>query len=355
MSQFFKRFLVGEGSPNRAFALGGFGKHPGWDDHVEDLGLETESLVMAKQILYIQGIGGQIDTGAWEKLDSAQRIEAFNHIFLWQRSSHFLIGRMWSSSDGKGRTRYPMVVCAHCSNVPLTWGLERVLPRLSEVEQACKSASTAQEVRDILQRARTDLRGALPEAGENTDFTSLSPQAFAQFVSAPALGPDHQGWFRILYQIQSQMGAYTEGNFNSKGDLSRLRPQQIRLPVVASTPDQGLLLWRRFFSARIDRSVPTFFSLSPGHPWMDVIVGEPSSQEFFCFRASPSALPLATEVPYELDEKFTTQARQFLADFQSGKPLSAASLGIAEDAPVTPSGGWSSLTQRFFKGRNKLW
>ena len=353
MSQFFKKFLSGEGTTGRSFALGAFGKHPGWDDHVEDLGLETESLVLAKRILYVQGVGGQIDTGAWEKLGAEQRLEGFSHIFLWQRGGQYLIGRMWSSSDGKGRTRYPMVICAHCMGVPLTWGLEKVLPRLNAVEQACKATNSADDVKSILDRARTELRGALPAAGEETDFSSLSPQTFSQFVTAPVLGPEQQGWFRVLYQIQNQMSAFNKGNFNAR-DAARTRAAHIRLPVVASTPDQALLLWRRFFSERIDRQVPTFFSLSPGNPWLDVILGEPSTQEFFCLRASSSGLPLATEVPYELDEKFKAQARQLLADFQSGKPISAAALGVSDDPPA-PSGGWASLTQRFFKGRTKLW
>src|SRR5689334_10706102 len=141
MSQFFKRFLIEEGTRLNAeagqyLALGAFGKHPGWDDHIEDLGLETETLTLAKRILYIQGVGGQIDTGAWEKLEPSQRLEGFNHVFVWQRSGQFLLGRLWSSSDGKGRTRYPMVVCAHCVGASLKWGLEYVLPRLQDLEQA---------------------------------------------------------------------------------------------------------------------------------------------------------------------------------------------------------------------------
>jgi len=60
MSDFLKKFLVQD--PRRAgaggayVALAAFGKHPGWDDHVEDLGLETESLNLAKTVLYIDGI-----------------------------------------------------------------------------------------------------------------------------------------------------------------------------------------------------------------------------------------------------------------------------------------------------------
>src|SRR5437762_8812249 len=141
MSDFFKKFLLEDPrrlSPTGRFAgLAAFGKHPGWDDHVEDLGLETESLNFAKLVLYVNGIGGQIDSGAWEKLDQVQQLPGFDHLFVWQRSGQVLLGRMWSSSDGKGRKRYPMVVCLHFMGIPLQWALKHALPVLAELEQEC--------------------------------------------------------------------------------------------------------------------------------------------------------------------------------------------------------------------------
>ena len=63
MSDFFKKFLLEDPRPfssdGRYVALAAFGKHPGWDDHVEDLGLETQSLNLAKTVLYVDGIGGR--------------------------------------------------------------------------------------------------------------------------------------------------------------------------------------------------------------------------------------------------------------------------------------------------------
>lgn len=358
MSQFFKKFLTEEGSrlnpeSGQYLALGAFGKHPGWDDHIEDLGLETETLTLAKRILYVQGVGGQIDTGAWEKLESAQRIEGFNHVFVWQRSGQFLLGRLWSSSDGKGRTRYPMVLCVHCIGASLRWGLEHILPRLQELEQACKDASSAAAVRALLDSARFRLRALLVHAEKETEFTPSVAQALQRFVANPAFGPDQQGWFRILYQVQNQMAVFGQGSFNPKGDLTALRPQLIRLPVGADTPEQALLLWRRFLSARIDRSVPVFMALPAGESWLDAILGEPSSSEFFCLRARPSILPFATEVPYELNEDFKVKARNLLADFQSGKTTIAPAQASPEEGA---SGGWISVTQRWFKSKgSKLW
>jgi hypothetical protein len=165
MSDFFKKFLIEDArrfSPSgRYVGLAAFGKHPGWDDHVEDLGLETESLNIAKTLFYVNGIGGQIDSGAWERLEAAQQLPAFKHVFLWQRSGQFLIGRLWSSSDGKGRKRYPMVICLHFIGVTLGWAIRQALPTLAELEAALVQTNSADEVRALLNRKRAVFRDAL--------------------------------------------------------------------------------------------------------------------------------------------------------------------------------------------------
>jgi hypothetical protein len=358
MSQFFKKFLSEDAARlnadnGRFLALGAFGKHPGWDDHIEDLGLETESLTLAKTVLYVRGVGGQIDTGAWEKLKPEERLEGFDHLFLWQRSGQFLLGRLWSSSDGKGRTRYPMVVCAHCLGVSVAWALAQLLPKLNELEKACTATTQAAEVRLILDRARTDLRSRLPGAGPPHPFAPASPEALQRFVADAALGSAQQGWFRLLYHLDNQMASYAAGKF--KGDLSGLRSQQMRVPLASPTLEQGFLLWTRFLGSRLDRDVPVFLAATPTNTWLDVVVGEPSSHDFFGLRATPAALPLITEVPYEISEQFQAQSRAALADFQSGKESfmlgqSASSGGAAE------GGGWISVTQRWFKSKtSKLW
>jgi len=351
MSQFFKRFLSEEGtriqSANaRLVALGAFGKHPGWDDHIEDIGLVTETMVEAKRVLYAQGIGGQIDTGAWEKLEPVQRLEGFDHAFVWSRSEQLLIGRFWSSSDGKGRTRYPMVICAQLAGVLLERALHEALPRLVSAEQKCKDSKTAPEVKAVLESMRLELTAALAHPPEGKSDV-LTPEVVHRFVADPVFGADQQGWARIAYQIQNQ-AAFQTGFFKPKGDLSSLRAQQIRLPVVGYTSEQAIILWTRFLRLRIDPLVPLLITLAADAEWLDVIVGEPGTQEFFCLRARPAALPMVTEVPYELDDQLKEQTRELLAVFQDakhaapGKPLGA------------PASGWSSVTQRWFKRRG-LW
>src|SRR6266704_110912 len=168
MTDVLRKFLLDDLrrlSPNGRFVgLAAFGKHPGWDDHVEDLGLETDSLNQAKSVFYVNGIGGQIDSGAWEKLDATQQLPGFKHLFLWQRSGQILLGRLWSSSDGKGRKRYPMVVCLHFAGVTLRWALTHGLPALAELEEQIQKTHSAEDVRSLLSRKRAALREALASA-----------------------------------------------------------------------------------------------------------------------------------------------------------------------------------------------
>ena len=93
--------------------VGAFGKHPGWDDHIENLGLDTQPLIALKRTLYIEGVGGNLDAGAWDQLEDRQKIDGFHHVIVSMTRDAVVMGRMWASLDGKGRARYPMVVCAH--------------------------------------------------------------------------------------------------------------------------------------------------------------------------------------------------------------------------------------------------
>jgi hypothetical protein len=343
MSDFFKKFLLedvrkmGQGAGRQVF-LGAFGKHPGWDDHIEDIGLETGALVTAKTLLYVQGIGGQIDSGAWEKLDEISSIPEFKHVFIWSRAGQFLVGRMWASSDGKQRKRYPMVVCAHLAGLPLSWAISQVLPRLEELEQSCKAAQTAGEVRSVIATCLNNLRGAAaaatPEAATNRPLSPEQTKLLNQFA-----GPEREGLMRILYQIQSQMSAYLPGRLNPKTDLSGIRPQQIRLPAAAELPGQTLQLWNRFFLSQLDPAAPLLFTLPLQETWLDVTLGEPSAQEIYCLRASPKAMPLASEVPYNLAPEFKTKAAAMVEAFVDGSAVmtSGGEAGPAVDGAPAKS------------------
>ena len=62
MNRFLKIFL--RDRLDQSIQLAGFGKHPAWDDHIDDLGLSTETLVIIRRVLYSEGIGCQVSSVA---------------------------------------------------------------------------------------------------------------------------------------------------------------------------------------------------------------------------------------------------------------------------------------------------
>ena len=328
MSPAFRRFLAEDGGRlaqerrARSSRSGHSANIPAGTTTSKISGLETETLALARKVLYVEGVGGQIDKGAWEKLPPTMRLEDFNHTFVWQRANQFLIGRIWSSVDGKGRARYPMVVCAHYSGATLSWGLERVLPGLVELEKSCRAAKTAAEVPDTCSdRARTALRGTLSQAGPNAaPAARCRGGALKHFVDDAVFGPNQQGWQRIIYGLQNRMAAFTTAKFDARDATAWA--QHTRVPVAAGSPEQALLLWNEFFATQ-NLTAGAY----PFHPGRGAILagcdlrGTVVAGIFRPVRAVADALPMATEVPYELDEAFKSKAKRILADFQHADGL----------------------------------
>jgi hypothetical protein len=315
MSRFWKKFLrEGQGLFARGAKpqiwLGAFGKHPGWDDHIDDIGLETESLLLAKQILYVDGIGGQINSGEWEKLDDVQRLREFKHMFLWKRGEAFLIGRIWSSRDGKNRTKYPLVVCAHCLSLPFTWALTNVSQCLGEIEWQCKSTRFAGEVRGVLGQALDQLRRSVADA--DGQLSRGDPDA-RTFVERLGLGDDHEGLYRIVYCIHTQLACYLNGK--SAGDLGA---GQIRLPAAVGLAAETLSFWSRFLESQFGRNVPVLLTLPLQESWIDATCGEPASREFYSLRAKPEVLAVASEVAYKIPDEFRKAHKDLVQAMSAG-------------------------------------
>jgi hypothetical protein len=304
MSRFWKRFLrEGQGLFARGGRpkvwLGAFGKHPGWDDHIDDIGLETESLLFAKQILYVEGIGGQIDSGEWERLDEAQRLREFKHVFLWKRGEAFLMGRIWSSRDGKNRTQYPMVVCAHCLSIPFNWALTNVSQCLEGIEGQCKSTRLAQEVQAIIRQSLEQLRRSVAHVDGESLFKGPDARGL---VDRLGLDEDYEGVFRILYCICTELGGYvTVGKGKGERDLGS---GQIRLPSVVGLSGEALSFWSRFLERLFQKNVPLLLTLPLEQPWVDATCGEPVSRQFYSLRANSDVLSVASEVTCEVPREF---------------------------------------------------
>ena len=155
MTRYLKIFL--RDRLNHSIQLAGFGKHPAWDDHIDDFGLTTETLVIVRRILYSEGIASQVSSGAWNQLEETGHTLEFDHRFVWSREAQSVIGGIWASSDGKGRGHFPIVVCLQIA----VNGWRAVRSFLAPVEQLgadfVGSQQTRQKFRDVFAEAQQSL------------------------------------------------------------------------------------------------------------------------------------------------------------------------------------------------------
>jgi len=307
---------LGGGKSSRApfINLGAFGKHPGWDDHIDDLGLESSQLINAKRIFYVQGMSGNIDSGAWDHLSDDDQLKQFRHVFAWRVGDDLIIGRLWSSSDGKGRKRYPMIVCAHCGGVPMAWAFAQILPMLEKVESQCMAATSASTVRSIVDRAREELRSLTTRpdaAGRDGADSAIFPNPLATLATRPEMGSELKGLLAILYQVERELAPFRP---HSKNDRSlQVAPRHLRVPACAPTADEAMLLWLRFMLTQLDQNTPLCVIYPLEEQFVDLIVGEPTPTQLFCVRASTRKIPLTTEIPYNLDAEFISRSKGLIA------------------------------------------
>lgn len=304
-----------DGRKSGAASLAVFGKHPAWNDHMDDLGLETEVLVRAKQQLYLRGIGGVVDRGDWESLEPARRIEGFAHAFLWRWLDGVVIGRMWSSADGLGRSAYPMVACAEAPTAPFAFLTDEVLPRLRELEAACKAARSRAEVERAVAAARRDVRGLAAGVPAVSAEPRAGPGVLAELADHPAMGTDHIGVPRVLYEIAERLGEYRVGTRREETRFWRTAGEasahHMRVPRLTSSISRDWDVWLRLLSRELDRRTPIFMASADDADWTDLVVGvTPSASEMLCLRTTPEDTPPVTEVPYEIEPTFCDRVEE---------------------------------------------
>ncbi|MFO1498159.1 MAG: immunoglobulin domain-containing protein [Verrucomicrobiota bacterium] len=338
------------GKPEARLTLAAFGKHPGWDDHMPGIGLETDALVLAKQVFYVHGIGGQVDSGAWEKIEPSKRLDGYDHTFLWLLPGHAILGRLWSSTDGKGRSKYPMVVCLDAEGFRPARIIETLRPELEQLRVFCQSTNDSNRVvaqcHSLQDRLRSYLLTPLPSA------SGLEPplEVRRRFLEQPELGPDRVGLLRVLHELEKAVQVFSRAPDTRLGMVADL--YHVRLPQASSSAEEGLLLWAAFLRCIFNQSVPLLLLVREKHTWIDVIIGEPKSDDFFCLQASAQAAPLATEIPYELAPELRLRLQELEAKF----------LGLeSKPTPITPlTGGQGTAPSVSAKpseppGRSKVW
>jgi formylglycine-generating enzyme required for sulfatase activity len=327
----------GSSSGEPQLTLAAFGKHPGWDDHIPGIGVETECLAYVEKAMYDGGIRGQIDAGAWapEKLGAEKRLDGFDHLFLWLRSGHVFLGQLWSSTDGKGRLNYPMVLCIEGEAVSPAFMLGTLRPGLDKLREACLAATTADKVISDCRSAQEQLRSMLSDPAARAPAMPPPLEARRKFLERPELGPSRQGLLRILHELASIPGFAINVPRVGTSPVVALKSRHLRLPLAAESRSQGLLLWTAFLRCALPETLPLLFLSRRNVPWLDLIIGEAAPDDFFCFQASPQALPLVTEIPYDIAPALQTILPQLEAKFL-GEPAAAPGVALAAAAKPAP-------------------
>jgi len=297
--------------------LSGFGKHPGWNDHMDEIGLITDSLIKAKAIIY-DGIAHQVESAAWSKQGPDKIAPSFDHVIHWRRFSESLTGLMWSSSDGKGRSLYPMITLAHCVGQPFAWQAEEVLPALTEVGTKCRAATTSYEVVTILNTAQESLRGRL---AQNPATAATGPGLGVKEWSA-YFTREQELMRRLLHHVKVNLAPFAPGSY-AWCDVKKTTPAQsrtLRLPVVpGASPAESVNAWLSFLGTQIDPAVPLLALLPAGRTWIDVIIGEPKETDFVVLRTLPTATVIETCIPYQLAPEISSNEARLFADLARGE------------------------------------
>jgi len=299
-----------KGPPPRELFLAAFGKHPGWDDHVE-LGLDTERLTVVKRVLYAEGIGGNIESGAWDRLKDNQRLSGFEHLFVWRAEGSIVAGRMWSSRDGKGRGRYPMIVCAQ-SGLVLPWVVKTVLPCLEQVQHKIIESQTAADVTKTLDDARSALRSEASKARTMYVNKPNRSRGSKKNDNRESQDGDEGGLPIILYHLERELGSGQLPLDRDGEKVDAHRTAHLRVPAISSFPARGAVPWINFLSNFVTDQTSILALAPTTESWIDLIIGEPGPAHLMCLLANPAAIPLTTDIPYQLDESFITRARNFV-------------------------------------------
>jgi hypothetical protein len=322
MTRYLKIFL--RDRLNQSIQLAGFGKHPAWDDHIDDFGLTTETLVTVRRILYSEGIASQVSSGAWNQLEESKQAFEFDHRFVWSREAQSVIGGIWASSDGKGRGHFPIVVCLQIG----VNGWRAVRSFLAPVEQLGADFQRAKEqkkFRDVFAEAQQSLSRNLvrngpasPDEGESEATAETRSDSLSNSISeVSGCEPPEQRQETVL----DGMVALSQGikKYQKQGGRERQGSAHLRLPAISARRKENLEFWTGYLETRLDFRLPCLTIASPGLGPIDIIAGEPEARQFFCLRAPESGLPM-TPVS-KTDKRFADArlaAKVYLQSFEQG-------------------------------------
>ncbi len=171
-SAFQKSFLrdFRQGKPEAVLAL--FGKHPAWNDHMDDLGLSTPSLRTCKKLLYIQGMAAN----AARQQSTNADVTPYRHLLLWFRGREAILLRLVESEDGRNRGFFPLVGAVHFETTSMSGALRLLIPVLRTFTDGIRALSFRHDVVDQHRHAHDHLRADLQRVPPDSPTDSATSQ-----------------------------------------------------------------------------------------------------------------------------------------------------------------------------------
>jgi hypothetical protein len=229
------------------------------------------------------------------------------------------VGKLWASQDGKGRSLFPMIVCAHTIGVSLEIALEGILPCLEHIRQTAVATKSPDEVVGIVKHFRDALRGWIDEVGD-----ARAPIDIDRFLSQIEFATANDGLAKTLAKVRG-------GEFRARtGEPAK----HFRFPSSPVSTQLSLGFWEHFLATQIDHAAPVLLSLPENQYWADAILGEPASTDLFCLRCAPSVIPLASESDADVTPELRAETESLLDQLRTG---------------TAPEGERKSWISRFFR------
>lgn len=303
---------------------------------MDDLGISTPRLADLRQLLLERGVRGCVESGRWDQLEPGHALEGFAHQLVVRGDGDVMVGRIWSSRDGKGRAAYPMIACAQFRGVPLTDALQMGGAALQSLQQRCQAASAAGQVVDAVLSTQTSLReraAAIDPARTELRLSGDVPGLLARQVE---LGPDRQGMHRVLYQMDRELAPFLRGPGGSRSRSGGREARHLRVPLAIDDRATALEAWMNLVYLRIEPWCPLMLIVPDDQRWIDVIVGDMAGPELFCLRASTNVMPMASQIPYTIDAQTVAGYDRFIDGAASGprESLHADPRGPSDQSPV---------------------
>ena len=291
-------------------AISIFGKHPGWDDHMEDVGHQFPEMLAFKRMIYVEGIGGNIDSGSWAHLPDAQRLPEFNHLLIYSFEDYYILASIAASRDGKGRSLYPLITAVEARGYALADIVEHVGPLILKLRDNVISTASATAVQSAVQAAQKSLdqlTGTLHPHAIKADRLVTGSQML-HVLAAESAAPDVTG--RIIYSLQKAAQSWRRDGING-------RTETVRLPMYGNAPWLSARIWIASLRGVIGFGCPlmAFEYRNPTDPGLtDLIIGPPAPGQLFSLRAGTARIPLATDIPFETDASFREHVTKYLTE-----------------------------------------